>query len=205
MSAFSRVQQWTTFVRAWHMFDATWQDPMIFSRDIAKVLAGKHKPIWHPDNDCGDHVVIINAAQIALFDDNWRYMRYHYHTGFPRSHQLFPYYHVHEKDPCLLTERYVHKALAPQKHNRWERRIREARLHIYPDDKVPEEILKNISHQIRQHRVVPRRLEDIPLEEIEAFPKVVNLPAEHVEYNEAAFDRPFVDPSLKIPKPKGKN
>ena len=48
MSNYKRVQQWATFSRAWHMYDATWQDPIVFCRTIAGVLSGKNKPIFHP-------------------------------------------------------------------------------------------------------------------------------------------------------------
>jgi len=204
MSAYKRVQQWATFARAWHLFDATWQDPMVFSRTIVDVLSGKNKPIFHPDSDCGDHVVVINAAKIALYSDNWRYCHYHYNNRYPGEKRKFPYYHVHDQDPCLLTERYVTRAFRSDKQGMWRKRIRKARLHIYPDDNVPDEIMSNISHQIRQHKIVPKPLDEYSTEEIEAFPKLIQLPDDFVEYDEAVFDRPMVDPSARLPRAKGK-
>ena len=137
MSSLKRVQQWATFARAWHLYDATWQDPMVFSKTIVDVLSGKNKPIFHPgesphrrlfvavcvrvichlsvlnwlyalhttkfhsypcsDNDCGDHVVIVNAAKIALYSDNWRYCHFYVDTRFPQQHYKIPYFHVHDK------------------------------------------------------------------------------------------------------------
>lgn len=204
MSSLKRVQQWATFARAWHLYDATWQDPMVFSPTVADVLSGKNKPIFHPSNDCGDHVVIVNAAKIALFCDNWRYCHLYVDTRFPRQKYKIPYFHVHDTDPCKLTERYVTRAFGRDLKGMWRKRIRKGRLHIYPDENVPEDILKNISHQIRQHKLVPKTLEDYSIEEIEAFPKVLDLPDDFVEYDLAAFDRPFVDPSARIPRPPGK-
>jgi len=204
MSAYKRVQQWATFARTWHLYDATWQDPMVFSKTIVDVLSGKNKPIFHPNNDCGDHVVIINAAKIALYCDNWRYCNMYVDTRFPRQFWTFPFYHVHDQDPCKLTERYISKAFRSDLKGMWRKRHRQARLHVYPDENVPTEILNNISHQIRQHRIVPKKLEDYSAEEIEAFPKLLDLPDDFVEYDEAAFDRPFVDPSARIQRPPGK-
>jgi len=204
MSNFKRVQQWATFARAWHMFDATWQDPIIFGKTIVDVLGGKHKPIFHPDNDCGDHVVIINAAKIAMFSDNWRYCHYYVDTRYPQKKYKIPYFHVHDQDPCRLTERYITRAFRRDLNGMWRRRIRKARLHIYPDENVPEDILKNISHQIQQHRLVPKKLEDFSIEEMEGFPKVIDLPDDFVEYDMAAFDRPFIDPSARLPRAPGK-
>ena len=49
--------------RAWHVIDA---EGMVLGRlctEVARVLRGKHKPIFAPHIDTGDHVVIINAEQ----------------------------------------------------------------------------------------------------------------------------------------------
>lgn len=202
--AYGRVQQWATFTRAWHLYDATWQDPMIFSRTICDILGGKNKPIFHPHNDCGDHVVVVNAAKIALYCDNWRYCNLHYDNRRPGGKKKFPYYHIHDQDPCSLVERYVTRAFRRDLNGMWRRRQRRSRLHIYPDENVPEEIMKNISHQIRQHKIVPKTLEQFSLEEIEAFPKVVDLSDDFVEYDMNVFDRPFIDPSARLPRAPGK-
>jgi len=204
MSNLKRVQQWATFARAWHMYDATWQDPIVFCRTIADVLSGKHKPIFHPDNDCGDHVVVVNAAKIAMYSDNWRYCNYYTNNRYPKGKRVTPYYHVHDTDPCLLTERYINKAFGRDLQGMWRKRHRKARLHIFPDENIPDDIANNISHMIRQHKIVPKTLGEYTVEEQEAFPKVIDLPGQFVEYNMEAFDRPFIDPSARIPRAPGK-
>ena len=68
-----------------------------------------------------------------------------------------------------MTERYINKAFRSDLNGMWRKRIRKARLLIYPDENVPEEIMRNISHQIRQHKIVPVRLEDFTPEEIEVI------------------------------------
>ncbi|MBV8864158.1 MAG: 50S ribosomal protein L13, partial [Acidobacteriaceae bacterium] len=52
--------------RAWHVIDA--KDAVLgrVASRAAMLLMGKHKPIWVPSLDTGDHVVIINAAQVKL-------------------------------------------------------------------------------------------------------------------------------------------
>lgn len=55
-----------------------------------------------------------------------------------------------------------------------------ARLHIFPDDKIPPEIAANITNQIRPLRPVPSKLEDIPAEVQEEVPKVFELPKDFV-------------------------
>ena len=54
------------------------------------------------------------------------------------------------------------------------------RLHLLHDDVIPEEILRNVTAQIRQLRPVPKRLEDYSKEEQEQFPKLFDWPKEYV-------------------------
>ena len=60
--------------RAWHVVDA---DGLVLGRlatEVARVLRGKHKPIFAPHLDTGDHVIVVNAAKIVLTADkagNW--------------------------------------------------------------------------------------------------------------------------------------
>lgn len=52
--------------RAWHIIDA---EGLVLGRlctEVATLLRGKHKPMYTPSMDTGDHVVIINASKIVL-------------------------------------------------------------------------------------------------------------------------------------------
>lgn len=61
-----------------------------------------------------------------------------------------------------------------------QRRYTMQRLHIFPDDKVPENMLKNIGNQIRQLRPIPVRLDHIPQEVRDNFPQIMSYPADHI-------------------------
>ena len=61
-----------------------------------------------------------------------------------------------------------------------QRRYTMQRLHIFPENDVPKEIIENISNQIRQVRPVPVRLDHIPEKEVAEFPKLVKLPENYV-------------------------
>lgn len=50
---------------------------------IATRLRGKHKPVFTPHVDCGDHVVVVNAEKVALTGSKWAQKKYHWHTGYP--------------------------------------------------------------------------------------------------------------------------
>ena len=61
---------------------------------IATRLRGKHKPIYTPHVDCGDHVVVINAAKVVLTGAKRQNKTYYWHTGYPggikqrKAHQI---------------------------------------------------------------------------------------------------------------------
>ncbi len=50
---------------------------------IATRLRGKHKPIYTPHVDCGDHVVVVNADKVVLTGNKRTAKTYYWHTGYP--------------------------------------------------------------------------------------------------------------------------
>lgn len=68
--------------RRWHVIDAAGQSLGRVASLAAKVLQGKHKPIYTPYIDCGDHVVVVNAAQAVLTGNKEEQKLYRYHSGY---------------------------------------------------------------------------------------------------------------------------
>ena len=68
--------------RQWHLIDARGQTLGRLASVIAKVLRGKHKPIYTPHVDTGDHIVVINAAEVHLTGNKEEGKVYHHHTGY---------------------------------------------------------------------------------------------------------------------------
>jgi large subunit ribosomal protein L13 len=69
--------------RKWHLIDA---EGLILGRlatKIADVLRGKNKPIFTPNVDTGDFVVIINASKVRLTGKKLRQKMYYRHSGYP--------------------------------------------------------------------------------------------------------------------------
>lgn len=54
------------------------------------------------------------------------------------------------------------------------------RLHIYPDSVVPEDIMENITNQIRPLRSVPKSLDSYSSEEINKYPKIMDYPDDYI-------------------------
>jgi large subunit ribosomal protein L13 len=50
---------------------------------IATRLRGKHKPSFTPHMDCGDNIIVVNAANVVLTGNKLTDKLYHWHTGYP--------------------------------------------------------------------------------------------------------------------------
>ncbi len=50
---------------------------------IANRLRGKHKPMFTPHIDCGDHVIVINAEKVKLTGKKRDADKFYWHTGYP--------------------------------------------------------------------------------------------------------------------------
>jgi large subunit ribosomal protein L13 len=79
----------TTFVakpaeiqKKWVMIDAAGLVVGRLASIVAMHLRGKHLPIYTPHVDCGDNVIIVNAAKVVLTGRKRERKVYHHHTGF---------------------------------------------------------------------------------------------------------------------------
>ncbi|KAJ8937315.1 hypothetical protein NQ314_011954 [Rhamnusium bicolor] len=174
MSVLKRVQQWATFARIWHVYDAAWQNPFQSAELLKKYLMGMYKPIYHPSNDCGDHVIVINSAEIALPGDEWKKRVYFHHTGYPGGATWTLAWDLHSKDPTMVP------AVYNSMDGNLKRRYTMERLHIFPDSNVPKDLMANVSNQIRQIRPMPKRLDHYPEQQVKEFPKVIDYPKDYV-------------------------
>jgi large subunit ribosomal protein L13 len=73
----------TEVERKWFVVDAAGKTLGRLASEVASVLRGKHKPTYTPHVDTGDHVIIINAAQIELTGKKLTDKIYYRHSQFP--------------------------------------------------------------------------------------------------------------------------
>jgi large subunit ribosomal protein L13 len=69
--------------RAWTLIDAQGLVLGRLAALVANRLRGKHKPLWTPHMDCGDHIVVINAEKVVLTGKKRQQKVYYHHTGYP--------------------------------------------------------------------------------------------------------------------------
>lgn len=69
--------------KKWILIDA---DGLVLGRmavEIAKILRGKHKPSFTPHMDCGDNVIVVNAAKVRVTGNKLVKKKFYWHTGYP--------------------------------------------------------------------------------------------------------------------------
>jgi large subunit ribosomal protein L13 len=69
--------------RTWHVVDA---EGLVLGRmatEVARILRGKHKAMFTPNLDTGDHVIIVNADKIVLTSGKAESKRVYRHSGYP--------------------------------------------------------------------------------------------------------------------------
>ena len=68
--------------RKWYIIDAAGKPLGRTAVKAANILRGKNKPTYTPHVDCGDHVIIINAAKAILTGRKLEQKKYYHHSGY---------------------------------------------------------------------------------------------------------------------------
>ena len=71
-----------TIDRKWYVVDAEGKTLGRLASEIAKVLRGKHKPIFTPHIDTGDYVIVVNAEKIKVTGKKMNQKIYYKHSGY---------------------------------------------------------------------------------------------------------------------------
>ena len=121
--------------REWLLVDAQGQTLGRLATRIATVLKGKHKPMFTPHMDTGDHVIVINAEKIAMTGRKAEDKRYFHHTLWPGGATWTSIREVMAKHPERVIERAVAGMLPKTKLGR--QMIR--KLKVYAGDQHPHE------------------------------------------------------------------
>ncbi len=67
----------------WYVIDAEGQTLGRLATKVANVLRGKNKPTYTPNVDCGDYVIVLNAAKVVYSGDQEEKKIYYHHTMYP--------------------------------------------------------------------------------------------------------------------------
>lgn len=89
--------------RKWYVIDAEGKNLGRVATKAATILRGKHKVTYTPHVDCGDYVIIVNAAKVNLTGNKLNDKMYYNHSGFPGG--------LRERNAKTMIEKYPEEML----------------------------------------------------------------------------------------------
>ncbi|MBX5447474.1 MAG: 50S ribosomal protein L13 [Acidothermus cellulolyticus] len=134
--------------RRWHVIDA---DGVVLGRlaaQVARLLRGKHKPIFAPHVDTGDFVIVVNADKVVLTGRKLDQKIAYRHSGYPGGLKATPYRKLLAEHPERVIEKAV-RGMLP--HNSLGRRMAK-KLKVYAGPEHPHRAQQPTPFEITQVR-----------------------------------------------------
>ncbi len=119
----------------WWIVDAEGKALGRLSTEIARVIRGKHKPMFTPHLDTGDNVIVLNAAKVKLTGRKAEQKTYFRHTGYMGNEQHIPFKKMIETHPERVIELAV-KGMLPK--NKLGRQLH-TKLRVYRGTEHPHQ------------------------------------------------------------------
>lgn len=91
----------------WYIVDAEGKTLGRLATQIATYLLGKHKPQFSAHLDCGDNIVVINAAKIVVTGNKLEDKKYYRHSGYPGGIKEITLADMMARNPTLALEKAV--------------------------------------------------------------------------------------------------
>ncbi len=99
--------------RDWHVIDASGQTLGRMATEIARLLRGKHKPVYSRHLDTGDFVIVVNAAKVRVTGNKATKKVYYRHTGYPGGLKERTFEQAMDKNSARVIEHAV-KGMLPK-------------------------------------------------------------------------------------------
>ncbi|HET7550169.1 MAG TPA: 50S ribosomal protein L13 [Gemmatimonadaceae bacterium] len=118
----------------WYIVDA---DGMVLGRlasEVARIIRGKHKPMFTPHMDTGDNVIVINASKVRVTGSKADQKKYFRHTGYMGHEKFTSFASMLEKHPERVIEKAVYGMLPKNTLGKGKLRLK---LRVYPDAEHP--------------------------------------------------------------------
>lgn len=117
--------------RDWYVVDAEGQTLGRLASEVARILRGKHKPIYTPHLDTGDCVIIVNAEKIHVTGNKERDKLYYRHSQYPGGFRTLTYEQLKSKHPTRPVEHAV-RGMLP-KNTLGQQMFKRLRVYTGPD------------------------------------------------------------------------
>src|SRR5439155_22610957 len=93
--------------RRWYVIDAQGAVLGRLASEVAKIMRGKHKPIFAPHADTGDHVIVLNAKGVRLTGGKETKKIEYRHSGYPGGMRKREYGRLMAERPATVVEKAV--------------------------------------------------------------------------------------------------
>lgn len=97
--------------RKWWLVDAEGVVLGRLATALARILMGKHKPIWSPHTLCGDFVVVINAEKVCITGKKFKQKEYRWYTGYPGGLKSRTFEQMQQRAPEKIIRLAVRRML----------------------------------------------------------------------------------------------
>ena len=124
--------------RTWYVVDAEGKTLGRLATEIARILRGKHKPIYTPHVDTGDYVIVVNADKVRVTGKRLDQKIYYRHSGYMGGLKAVPLRRMLETHPERVIEHAV-KGMLPK--NRLGRKMYK-KLKVYASPDHPHQAQK---------------------------------------------------------------
>lgn len=131
--------------RKWYVVDAAGETLGRLSSEIASILRGKHKPIYTPHVDTGDHVIVINAGKIELTGNKLNGKIYYRHSQYPGGLKSKTALEMRTNQPEKMIELAIRGMLPKGPLGRQMFK----KLHVYAGNEHPHEAQKPEVYELR--------------------------------------------------------
>ena len=132
--------------KAWHVIDAEGAVLGRLATEVARLLRGKHKPIFAPHVDTGDFVIVVNAAKVALTGAKLEQKHAYRHSGYPGGLRSVSYASLMASSPERVVEKAV-RGMLP-KNSLGRKTLRKLKVYAGPDH--PHQAQQPQAYQITQ-------------------------------------------------------
>ena len=116
--------------REWHLIDAEGAVLGRLATEVANLLRGTHKPCWAPHVDTGEHVVVVNAAKLAVTPRKANDKLYYRHSQYPGGLRSENLEHLLARDPERVVRLAVKRMLPKGPLGR--RQLKKLKVHAGP-------------------------------------------------------------------------
>ena len=138
----------------WYIVDANGHTLGRLATEVARVLRGKHKPVFAEHMDMGDYVIVINAEKIKTTGMKSEQKLYQHYTGYPGGLRTEEYKKRMDRKPEAVIEAAVRRMLPK---NKLAAHML-SKLNVYKGDKHPHQAQKpqDLKLEVREYK--PRKV-----------------------------------------------